>query len=73
MSRHINAAAVLPHNAEQLRWAVQKALQACIKSAFVASETNLRDGDLSLLSMHKKGPLVIERREAIAALSFYRL
>ena len=62
MSRHINATAVLPLNAEQLRRAVHKALQAGYQARVRRLVTSLCDGALSLSSMHEEGPLVIERR-----------
>ena len=42
MSRHINAAAVLPRNAEQLCWAVHKALQAVYQARVRRLVTSLR-------------------------------
>ena len=59
MSRHINAAAVLPCNAEQLRCAVHKALQA----VYQARVRRLGDGGLSLSLMREEDPLVIEIRD----------
>ena len=63
MSRHINAAAVLPRNAEQLRWAVHKALQAVYQARVRRLVTSLGDGGLSLSLMHEEGPLVNARRD----------
>ena len=63
MNRHINAAAVLPRITEQLRWAVHKALQAVYQARVRRRVMSLRDGGLSLSSMHEEGSLVIERRD----------
>ena len=42
MSRHVNAAAVLHRNAEQLRWSVNKALQAVYQARVRRLVTSLR-------------------------------
>ena len=44
-------------------FAGNKVLQAVHQARFRRLVTSLRDGGLSLSSMHEEGPLVIERRD----------
>ena len=60
MSHYINAAAVLPRNAEKLRWVVHKALQVVYQARVRRLVSSLRRR-LVAVTNARVGPTCIER------------
>ena len=62
--------AVLPRDAKQHRWAVQKALQAVYQARVRRLVTSLCDGSLTLSSVHEEGPLLLKNKITISVSHF---